>query len=449
MVSTDPGGGENILRDGTVTAVLSQGPERHEVPALRGMSLDAAQGELDRTSLAYGDATYRFSETVAKGVVLSSDPKPGTDLKRGAAVDLVVSKGQRPIKVTDYTGKDADAATKALKKLGFDVDRSAEENSDTVAEGDVISQSPSDGTLVKGDTVKLVVSKGPVLVEVPKVEGSGHRRGDPDARGGRLPGEDREDAVLRRPGVRREPEPGRRRQGPEGQHDHDLHRLTDGVLRPTALARSALLVGSPADRPDRQDTGRDFCTTRSARPHPRSQDRRATCALHAPDSCWLWCSSSWSVWSRRPPRPARRARSTTRSPATAALPTCRRGSSWSGTRLKTLQVTAYGTFGPRRIDRVDLVFSTWGYARCWDLRSTQPHRLGRQDHVLYSVHCGSFRTVRCPGARIYADPGRRFFRFSVPQACLGRPAMVRGSVSFEETSRHLFNQADFTFVVRG
>ena len=117
--------------------------------------------------------------------------------------------------------------------------------------------------------------------------------------------------------------------------------------------------------------------------------------------------------------------------------------------LKTLHVTAHGTFGPRRIDRVDLVFSTWGYARCWDLRSTQPHRLGRQDHVLYSVQCGSFRTIRCPGARIYADPGRRFFRFSVPQACLGRPAMVRGSVSFEETSRHLFNQADFTFVARG
>ena len=116
---------------------------------------------------------------------------------------------------------------------------------------------------------------------------------------------------------------------------------------------------------------------------------------------------------------------------------------------KTLHVTAHGTYRPRRIDRVDLVFSTWGYARCWDLRSTQPHRLRTQDHVLYSLHCGNFRTVRCPGARIYADPGRRFFRFSVPQSCLGRPAMVRGSVSFEDTSRNRFTQSDFTFVLRG
>ncbi|MEO5708256.1 MAG: Stk1 family PASTA domain-containing Ser/Thr kinase [Nocardioidaceae bacterium] len=173
VVSTDPSGGKNVLREGTVTAVLSQGPERHEVPALRGTGLDAAQAQLDQASLTFGDASYRYSETVAKGVVLASDPKPGVELKRGAAVDLVVSKGQRPVKVPDYSDKSAASATKALEKLGFEVDDRAEENSDTVDEGDVISQTPSGGTLVKGDTVKLVVSKGPVLVEVPKVEGSG------------------------------------------------------------------------------------------------------------------------------------------------------------------------------------------------------------------------------------------------------------------------------------
>jgi beta-lactam-binding protein with PASTA domain len=36
-----------------------------------------------------------------------------------------------------------------------------------VPEGHVISQSPSTGTLYRGDSVRLVVSKGPELVEVP------------------------------------------------------------------------------------------------------------------------------------------------------------------------------------------------------------------------------------------------------------------------------------------
>jgi serine/threonine-protein kinase len=173
VVSTDPRGGENVVRDGTVTAVLSRGPERHEVPTLRGMSLDAAQDALQQQGLTFGDATYKYSEKVAKDVVLSSDPKPTTELKRGAAVDLVVSKGPKPIDVPDVTGKDADAATRQLRKLGLEVDRAQEENSETVAKGDVISQDPRTGTLFKGDKVSLVVSKGPVLVPVPKVEGMG------------------------------------------------------------------------------------------------------------------------------------------------------------------------------------------------------------------------------------------------------------------------------------
>jgi len=173
VLSTDPRGGENVVRDGTVTAVLSRGPERHEVPTLRGMDLDAAQDALRQQGLTFGDATYKYSEKVAKDVVLSSDPKPTTELKRGAAVDLVVSKGPKPIDVPDVTGKDADAATRLLRKLGLAVDRGHEENSETVAEGDVISQDPRTGTLFKGDKVSLVVSKGPVLVPVPKVEGMG------------------------------------------------------------------------------------------------------------------------------------------------------------------------------------------------------------------------------------------------------------------------------------
>jgi serine/threonine-protein kinase len=173
VVSTDPAGGESILRHGTVTAVLSQGPERHQVPALRGTTVDQAQAALQDAGLSYGHATYRFSEKVARGIVLAADPAPGARLKRGAAVDLMVSKGPRPVQVPNFTGRDADVATHALQRRGFTVDASREENSDTFAQGDVIRQSPHTGTLFKGDTVTLVVSKGPVLVEVPKVEGMG------------------------------------------------------------------------------------------------------------------------------------------------------------------------------------------------------------------------------------------------------------------------------------
>jgi serine/threonine-protein kinase len=172
VVSTDPGGGERILDGGTVTVSLSLGPERYEVPALRGMNLDKAQQALDDAHLEQGDVTERFNERVAAGVVLASDPKAGTELKRGAPVDLVVSKGPKPIKVPDFTGKDADRAQAKLTELGLDV-RVTEENHDTVPKGDVITQSPSSGTLYRGDQVTLTVSKGPVLVEVPNLRAVG------------------------------------------------------------------------------------------------------------------------------------------------------------------------------------------------------------------------------------------------------------------------------------
>jgi serine/threonine-protein kinase len=175
VVSTEPAGGENVVRHGTVAAVLSRGPERHDVPRLTGLTLDRAQAALASERLEFGDATYAYSPTVAEGDVLRSDPAPGTSLRRGAVVDLTVSKGPAPVKVPDVVGEDADSATAALKRLKFTVDASLE-NSDTVDKGDVVSQSPRTGKLPRGAEVRLVVSKGPVLVEVPEV-----RRMTPDA----------------------------------------------------------------------------------------------------------------------------------------------------------------------------------------------------------------------------------------------------------------------------
>jgi serine/threonine-protein kinase len=68
--------------------------------------------------------------------------------------------------VRDWTGKDADRAAAAFDGKGLEVDRRTE-YSDDVAEGDVISQSPTSGTLFRGDRISLVVSRGPELVEVP------------------------------------------------------------------------------------------------------------------------------------------------------------------------------------------------------------------------------------------------------------------------------------------
>jgi eukaryotic-like serine/threonine-protein kinase len=172
VVSTDPAPGDRVAKQGTVGAVLSLGPERHAVPDVRGRTLDDAQQMLADAKLAYGDQVERYDEKVPKGRVVTSDPVPGTSLRRDTAVDIVVSKGPKPIAIPNFTGKRADIASQRLGKLGFKVD-TTQVNDDTVALGRVISQNPASGNGVKGDVISLVVSKGPVLVAVPNVRGMG------------------------------------------------------------------------------------------------------------------------------------------------------------------------------------------------------------------------------------------------------------------------------------
>ena len=170
VISTQPAAGARIRKNGTVTALISLGPERHAVPDVRGKSLDEAQAQLTAASLSFGQTVEKYSEKVPKGTVITTDPAPGTQLRRNAAVNVVVSRGQRPIEITDWTGRNGDKAEAALTKLGFKVSRDDQFN-DTVPAGRVISQSPGSGTGFKGDTIALVVSKGPALVEVPRVNG--------------------------------------------------------------------------------------------------------------------------------------------------------------------------------------------------------------------------------------------------------------------------------------
>ncbi|MEJ7793929.1 MAG: Stk1 family PASTA domain-containing Ser/Thr kinase [Nocardioides sp.] len=167
VLSTDPGAGERVLDGGAVTVVLSLGKERYDVPKVRGLTEDDAQDALTEQNLEFGDTIGRFSDTVEAGTVLGSDPQARTSLRPGTLVDLYVSEGPKPIELRDWTGRDADRAQAWFEQREITVDPSEPEFSDTVPEGNVISQTPASGTLFRGQTVTLVVSQGPELVEVP------------------------------------------------------------------------------------------------------------------------------------------------------------------------------------------------------------------------------------------------------------------------------------------
>jgi eukaryotic-like serine/threonine-protein kinase len=168
VLSTDPQAGERVLKGTDVTLSLSLGRAVQQLPKLTGITLDEAQDRILNANMAFGKATEKYSETQPAGIVIASDPKGGTNLRFGTVVDLVVSKGRRPIPVGSWAGKSLDDAQAALEERGLKVSVS-QQYSDSVPEGIVISQNPKEGTLFKGDPVSLLVSLGPELIEVPNV----------------------------------------------------------------------------------------------------------------------------------------------------------------------------------------------------------------------------------------------------------------------------------------
>ena len=78
-----------------------------------------------------------------------------------------------PIPVGSWAGKSADDAEQALKARGLKVDVSHAVLHQRRPRASSSPRTPKGGTLFKGDTVSLLVSLGPQLVEVPNVVAAG------------------------------------------------------------------------------------------------------------------------------------------------------------------------------------------------------------------------------------------------------------------------------------
>uniref|UniRef100_A0AAU2JPQ0 non-specific serine/threonine protein kinase n=1 Tax=Streptomyces sp. NBC_00049 TaxID=2903617 RepID=A0AAU2JPQ0_9ACTN len=171
VMNTDPAGGKRIRGNSAVKITLSRGPEVVSVPDLKGRPLEEAKAELTKAGLAPGIVTQAFSQDIAQGSVISTDPAGGQKRAPDTAVALVVSKG-RPVPVPSVTGIPVDQAKAALEALGLKAETAPEQVNSPAAAGAVANQSIGAGTqAAAGDTVVLTVSKGPRQLPVPNVTG--------------------------------------------------------------------------------------------------------------------------------------------------------------------------------------------------------------------------------------------------------------------------------------
>lgn len=138
-------------------------PDTNLMPDLEGKTRKQAITLLkDYNVTISDDVTEKLSDEYDKGKILETDPKKGTTIKEGDVVKLTISKGKY-IVIDDYIGMDEEKATKALEKLGLEVE--IEEEVSSKSRGTVIDQSIDEGekldpTKKKELKITLTVSKG-------------------------------------------------------------------------------------------------------------------------------------------------------------------------------------------------------------------------------------------------------------------------------------------------
>lgn len=116
-----------------------------------------------------------YSDTVEKGKIISQTPEANSEVTPDkTTVKFVVSKGAKPIKISDYVGMTINEALLDLANNGINESqvKQTQQESDKEA-GTILSQTPSAGSSVTpGKTmINFVVSSGPNEVSVPNFTG--------------------------------------------------------------------------------------------------------------------------------------------------------------------------------------------------------------------------------------------------------------------------------------
>ena len=150
VISSDPKAGKVIEHTAKISIVVSKGKEPATIPDVTGQSEDEAKKTLEDAGLKKGKVSKDYSDSVAKGNVISSSPIAGASgYYKGDSVDLTISKGPEKVTIPDVTGKGQDEAKKILEEAGLKVEVNKRLGGPF---GTVRSTDPAPGSSVKPDS---------------------------------------------------------------------------------------------------------------------------------------------------------------------------------------------------------------------------------------------------------------------------------------------------------
>ena len=164
ILEQDVKAGDTVKRGSQINVVIAgkgdSTSEMVKVPSVIGKTKSSAKSTLESAGFSvtfeYGD----YNDSVAADVVTAQSPSAKNKAAKGSAVTVTLSPGQKPITVPNVVGYSQSQAESALAGAGLKYTYADSQYSDTVAAGNVISQTKSGETVAAGTTITLTLSKG-------------------------------------------------------------------------------------------------------------------------------------------------------------------------------------------------------------------------------------------------------------------------------------------------
>ena len=95
IISQNPSGGEKVVPEETeLEFEVSKGPEKIVLKDLTQYNLKGAQDYAALVGLTLDASQEKYDDNIPAGMVMSQSPEPGTELKKGDKVTVVISKGK-------------------------------------------------------------------------------------------------------------------------------------------------------------------------------------------------------------------------------------------------------------------------------------------------------------------------------------------------------------------
>jgi eukaryotic-like serine/threonine-protein kinase len=163
---------------GTYFAVhlLIHGENSVIVPDLQGKEVVYALEVLTDLELNTKVKGSRYSSTIPKNHIISQAPDPGTEIKQGRDVRLVISKGPYAVVIPNLIGMDLPMASIALEENGLHQGNLSYTYNSQRPKDEILAQVPSPGSPdLRESPVDLLISAGPrpQMIRMPELKGQG------------------------------------------------------------------------------------------------------------------------------------------------------------------------------------------------------------------------------------------------------------------------------------